>query len=73
MRETLVLQGIRASEQLITRRPQVRVLPPQPWLATNLDTSPENPETIVVSGFFRIHFEVAKKDTYLWKWMTEGN
>ena len=29
-RETLAVQGIGASEQLITRRPQVRVLPPQP-------------------------------------------
>ena len=32
-----------------------------PWLATNLDTSPENPETTTVSGFFRVHFEVAEK------------
>ena len=30
MRKTIAFQGIGASEQLITRRPQVRVLPPQP-------------------------------------------
>jgi len=30
---------------------QIRL--PQPWLATNLDTSPENPETTTVSGVFR--------------------
>ena len=41
-------------------RALVRVLPPQPTLRTEKDIGSENPETTMVSGFFRaiIHDEI---------------
>ena len=41
----------------ITRRSQVRALPPQPTVQTDLDIGSENPETTTVSGFFRAIFQ----------------